>query len=291
MALLELERPAVLGREVQRPARDGRLYVEKRIEELLKQELILEDGIPLETNWHRLQMNFLIEAVLFHWHNRDDFFVGGNMFVYYNFQQIKTLDYRGPDVFVVKNVNPSPMRECWVVWEEGGQFPDVIIELMSPSTKKTDLVTKKEIYEKFFHTSEYFCYDRDTEKLLGWKLDKSEYKDKKADEQGWLYSEELGAWLGKWRGKFQKRVDLWIRLFDEQKQLIPTSEEFQIMKSQKEAKRAEEEAKRADKEAQRAQEEAKRADKEAQRAQEAEGESERLRRLLAKHRIVDNGSI
>ena len=129
-----------------------------------------EDGIPLETDWHRLQINLLDDVVTQRWRDRVDFFAGGNMFVYYSVKQARNRDYRGPDFFVVKNIDGSYPRQKWVVWEENGRYPDVIIELMSPSTAQEDLGAKKALYEQTFHTADYFCYDPDEQKLYGWRL-------------------------------------------------------------------------------------------------------------------------
>lgn len=43
----------------------------------------MEDDIPMENFWHRLQMYLLIELVQNLWRDRHDFVVGGNNFIYY----------------------------------------------------------------------------------------------------------------------------------------------------------------------------------------------------------------
>ena len=40
-------------------------------------------------------------------------------------------DFRGPDFFVVLDVDGEVDRKSWIVWEENGRYPDVIVELMS----------------------------------------------------------------------------------------------------------------------------------------------------------------
>ncbi len=56
--------------------------------------------------------------------------------------------YRGPDAFLVKNVDAERKREIWVAWEEDGPFPDLILELLSPSTADVDRGEKKRLYER-----------------------------------------------------------------------------------------------------------------------------------------------
>nr|WP_322505530.1 hypothetical protein [Chroococcidiopsis cubana] len=45
--------------------------------------------------------------------------------------------------FVALDVDGSRERQGWVVWEEDGRYPDVIVELLSPSTAKVDRGVKK----------------------------------------------------------------------------------------------------------------------------------------------------
>src|SRR5271166_1434507 len=87
-----------------------------------------EDSVPLESDWHRLAMTLLIELVSLHLKGREDYFVGGNMFIYFSAQQVRNQDFRGPDFFFVWEVPLNPPRQSWIVWEEGGKYPDVIIE-------------------------------------------------------------------------------------------------------------------------------------------------------------------
>src|SRR5271157_3555912 len=92
--------------------------------------LLEEDGIPMETILHRDCMYLLIDLVKQHNRARRDFFVGGNNFIYFNPDQARNLDYRGPDFFYVKDgVDFDRERRYWAVWEEGGRLPDVIVEL------------------------------------------------------------------------------------------------------------------------------------------------------------------
>src|SRR5262249_29484122 len=93
-----------------------------------------EDGENLESDWHRLAMNLLIELVYWLFQGRSDFYCGGNMFIYYTEEQFKGVRVRGPDFFFVKGVHRDPIRRKWIVMREGGKYPNVIIELTSPTT-------------------------------------------------------------------------------------------------------------------------------------------------------------
>ncbi|HEX2570141.1 MAG TPA: Uma2 family endonuclease [Polyangia bacterium] len=105
-------------------------------------ELITDDGIPLESNRHVLQMILLRETLESAWAGRNDYFVGTNLFLYYSTLQTKRNDFRSPDVFVVLGTARRD-REAWVIWEEDGKHPDVVIELTSDSTRRYDQGEKK----------------------------------------------------------------------------------------------------------------------------------------------------
>ena len=135
---------------------------------------------------------------------RSDFFVGGDMFVYYSFEQARDIVagrryFRGPDVFYVSGVERRE-RKAWVACEEDGRLPDVIIELLSPSTAEIDRTIKKDLYSRTFRTPQYFLYDPETEKLEGFHLVDGTYQPLIPNAQGRLWSEQLGLELGHWHG-------------------------------------------------------------------------------------------
>lgn len=194
-------------------------------------DLPSEDGVPLESNWHRIQINQLIDSVRQLWRGKTDFFAGGNMFIYFSLQQVRNRDYKGPDFFVVKNVDPKD-RPSWIVWEENGRLPNVIVELLSPTTASADLGSKKVLYEQTFKTPEYFCYDPDSRNLQGWRLGQHlTYEPLEPNERGHLWSEQLGAWLGLREGEYQGITAPWVRLFGDG-HMVPTGEEAGIQRAE-----------------------------------------------------------
>ncbi len=202
--------------------------------------LIYEDGIPMESDWHRAAMNLLIEIITYFWRRRKDFYVGGNMFIYFDPDQIKKRNFRGPDFFVVKGVaDNTRWRDAWVLWEEDGLAPNLVIELTSQSTEAEDIGPKKAIYEQILRTPEYFCYNPQTEQLFGWRLRAGRYVEIQPDERGWFWSEELKLWIGDWWGEYLDRPNRWLRFFDTDGNLAPTGREAEA-----EAHRAEAEARR-----------------------------------------------
>ncbi len=244
------------------------------VPELPPTDLVFDDGVPLESNRHRLAMNLLIDAVYAALAPREDFYASGNMFVYYSLAQIKNRDFRGPDFFVALNVDGEKERQGWVVWEEDGKYPDVIVELMSPSTAEIDLTTKKAIYEQRFSTSHYFVFDPfNGNSLQGWERQGNAFVTLQPNERGWLWCEALGLWLGIWQGQVLQETTDWLRFYFPNEQLV-------LLPREQEQLRAEQERLRAEQERLRAEQERLRAEQEQLRAEQAETEVERLRAML-----------
>jgi Uma2 family endonuclease len=195
-----------------------------------------EDNQNMDSPWHRFQMELLINVIETNWKGRD-FYCGGNMFIHFSREHIRNRDFRGPDFFVVLNVDHDRPRDYWAVWEENGRYPNLIVELLSPKTSREDLTTKKDIYEQTFRTREYFCFDPDGYRLQGWRLDRR-YRPIPV-ENGRMWSEEFEMWLGIWQGTWDGHNMTWLRFFDREGKMLPTEGE-------KEAARADTEAARAD---------------------------------------------
>jgi len=50
------------------------------------------------------------------------------------------------------------------------RFPDVIIELLSDTTRHIDKGEKKTLYERVFRTGEYYLYDPLSQEFIGYHL-------------------------------------------------------------------------------------------------------------------------
>jgi Uma2 family endonuclease len=254
-------------------------------------ELVYSDGIPLDGHRQRIQMNLLIDVIsqAMAARGREDFFAGGNMFVYYSVEQARDVakgkrHFRGPDVFFVDHVAPKKEeRKAWVAWEEDGRLPDLIVEILSPSTEKIDRRDKKKLYSQVFRTRDYFLYDLDTAKLEGFRLAGDLYQPIRPDSRGCLRSEVLGLDLGLWQGTREREEATWARLFTLDGALIPTKDEAESQRAEAERQRAEAESRRAEAESRRAEMAEARADEEAAARAAAEGRAreveERLRLL------------
>jgi Uma2 family endonuclease len=202
-------------------------------------DLPCSDGIPMETQWHVLQMNLLRETLAYHWAHRD-FFVGGNMFLYFSQERIRRKDFIGPDLFVVLDV-PRRLRKSWVVWQEG-KGPDVVIELLSETTAEHDRTVKKRIYQDELRVTEYFWFDPETDELAGFALREGVYEPLEPDTEGRLPSRKLGLTLAKWQGPYDGDEAVWLRWATSGGVLLPTPAEM----AERERQRAGEERQRAE---------------------------------------------
>jgi Uma2 family endonuclease len=180
--------------------------------------LLASDEPEMESSLHYLQAMLLVSCLEWLWRDRDDFFIGANLTVYFSHQQLRNRDFRGPDFFLVKNTRRQP-RRSWVVWEEDGKYPDIIIELLSESTAEVDRTTKKDLYQDRFRTPEYFWFDPHTLEFVGLRLVGSRYQEIPRQQQG-MWSETLELYLG--------IVDGQLRFFSADGDLIPTPQESAV---------------------------------------------------------------
>ncbi len=237
----------------------------KQFIDLMPDGSLLESDEPeMESSLHYNQLLLLVSCLEYLWRGRSDFFIGANLTIYFSRQQLKTRDFRGPDFFLVKDTDPRP-RLSWVVWEENGAYPSLIIELLSDSTENVDRTVKKSLYQDQFRTREYFWFSPATLEFEGFQLvtqgNRMEYVPIAPTTEGYRWSDELELYLGIHGGR--------LRYFDAQKQLIPTPAEaanFEIQRTNLERQRADQEQQRADQEQQRADQEQQRANEEQQRA-------------------------
>lgn len=215
-------------------------------------DLVESDGEPLDSNWERIQMNLLIDVIrqAMAERGRTDFFTGGNMFVYHSVEQARDVArgrpyLRGPDVFFVGGVEDHD-RRVWASWQEEGRLPDVIVELLSPSTATIDRTTKRDVYGRIFRTPEYFLYEPRTEELDGLCLAGDRYVPLVPDADGRIWSEKLGLMLGLWSGLRTGVETTWVRLFDAAGRLVPTQDEAADARAEAERQRADAERQRAE---------------------------------------------
>ncbi len=176
---------------------------------------LYSDEPPVDSELYLRQIILLLACLDRLWRDRTDYYAAADMSVYYGPNRTKKRDFRGPDFFVVLNTEKR-LRNSWTVWEEG-QYPDLIVEILSPTTADEDRGPKKELYQNTFGTSEYFWFDPNTLEFAGFELVDGAYEAIAPTADGWCWSERLQLFLGV-RGGL-------LRYFTPDGELVPTPDE------------------------------------------------------------------
>ena len=113
------------------------------------------DGQPMaESDFQREPLIYAVESLRIHFRQREDIYVSGNMFIYYEEGNPKAVV--APDVFVVIGA-PNRDRYSYKLWQEP-KGPDFVLEITSKSTRSEDRGPKRGIYA-LLGVSEYWQYD------------------------------------------------------------------------------------------------------------------------------------
>lgn len=199
----------------------------------------LSDEPELESDFHRDQIDLLLRLMKWYWRNKTDIYCSGNTTVYYDESQLTTRNFRGPDIFVVLGADPRP-RKSWMIWREGGKYPNVVIELLSNSTAKIDRTTKKELYQITWRLPNYFWFHPETKEFQGFKLTNGEYEPISPNSEGHLWSNQLDLFLGLHEG--------YLRLFSPTGELILSQDEEATLNQQIAQKQVEQAQKQVEQE-------------------------------------------
>ncbi len=131
-----------------------------------------------ETDVHRQQMIDLLDSLEEYFRKDAQVYVTGNIFLYLpRDKETGEQQSVSPDIFVVRGVAKKSRRIYNLEVEK--KAPDVIIELISRSTRLEDLGSKKVLYAEM-GVQEYFIFDplKETfpEQLRGFRLVDGEYQ-------------------------------------------------------------------------------------------------------------------
>jgi Uma2 family endonuclease len=223
-----------------------------------------EPGLPDE--FHDLQPQLLSLTLRLLKYNRNQFFTGTDLNLYYD--ALHPLWHKRPDWFLavgVPRLYPGgDLRRSYVTWIEG-RNPFVVVEFLSPGTQKEDLgpyaeeesemvesspphssaelasaeenqqtatkdtpPTKWFVYEQVLRVPYYIVFSRYTNRVRFFQLEGAHYKEQIVDrENPRIWIPELEIGLGLWFGEFLEVPRLWLRWYDAQGNWIPTDAEEQ----------------------------------------------------------------
>ena len=211
---------------------------------------------------------------------REDVFVAGDNLIYpIEGNNVRCL---APDVYVAFG-RPKGYRGSYQVWKEGGIFPQVVFEVLSPNNTKREMEKKRKFYTTH-GAEEYYILDPDRTRLAGFIRDGGDLVPVE-DMVGWV-SPRLGIRFGLGEdlevyGPKDEKFLTFVELDQVRRQTVIRLAR-QTWKVEQEQMRAEKEKARAGKEKVRTEKETLRAEKETLRAEEAAQLAER-ERMRADH--------
>jgi Uma2 family endonuclease len=153
------------------------------------------DGKPMgEGDYQIACMYYLRQALQFFFKPREEVYVAANLFWYYEEGNVKARV--AADIMVVFGV-PKHYRRSFRQWREAAG-PQVIIEIASWKTWRTDLYKKPELYARL-NVQEYYLFDAERryfdQPLLGFRRQGRRMVQRPVAADGGLLSNRLGLRL------------------------------------------------------------------------------------------------
>lgn len=154
------------------------------------------DGKPIgESTWQVQAILGLMQVLQEYFQNRPDVFIAGDLFWYW--EEGNPRSCTAPDVMVVKGVG-NHHRTSFFAWKEKISTPHVVFGVASEGNWREDLGEKKVLYARL-GVPEYFVFDPQGKylqpALQGFRQANGRYEEMARDDQGRLFSEELGLSL------------------------------------------------------------------------------------------------
>ena len=113
------------------------------------------DGQPMpDGEYQSVTWRYLLDALKAHFRGRG-VYAAGDLFVY--LEEGNPRNCIAPDLFVVLGASDHK-RDTYKVWEERAGMPDFALEIVSPSTWRTDLGAKRARYASL-GVGEYWLHD------------------------------------------------------------------------------------------------------------------------------------
>jgi Uma2 family endonuclease len=127
------------------------------------------DGMPMAENTIQFRWIQTIHGGLaMQYRDEQNIFVAADLFVYpvEGDPAIRV----APDILVAFGRQAGD-RRSYLVWEEGGIFPQVIFEILSPGNRRAEMDQKWDFYDNY-GAEEYYVYDPDRVDLSIWRRER-----------------------------------------------------------------------------------------------------------------------
>lgn len=186
------------------------------------EELPDSDDTPVDNELQNLIPNMLDGVLALIWKNRIDWFFGVDMGIYYDPDKPPLV----PDGFLslgVERFVDEDLRLSYVLWEENGQVPILMLEVVSKNRSR-EYSQKKKDYAQLgvLYYVIYAPRRRRKERLEVYRLVDGEYVLQQGNPV-WLPELELG--IGRERGTYLGRTREWLYWYDNTGKRLPTAEE------------------------------------------------------------------
>lgn len=231
------------------------------------------DGQPVDSELQERLATLLSYILSGIFKDRSDWFFGIDMGIYYSPDEPPI----APDGFLsigVESVKSESLRPSYVLWEEKGIIPQLVLEVVSKKYRG-EYSTKKALYQNL-GVLYYVVYNplrRRKNTLEVYRLIQGQYVPVIGNP---VWMPEIGLGIGKERHNHQGRDREWLFWYDEQNTRYPTPQE-QIEQEYQQAQQAKQQAQQAKQQARQAEQEARQAEQEARQAeQEARLMAEKL---------------
>ena len=243
------------------------------------EELSCSDDTPVDNEIQNLIPNLLLTVLSFVWNNRQDWFLGVDMGVYYLYQQVRQ-PVIVPDGFLsigVPRYKGERGRLSYVLWEENNIPPIWVLEIVSqtPGGEYHEKMTRYAQLGVLYYTiynPEYWRRDKHNP-FENYRLVEGEYIQQ-TGEPFWM--PEVGLSIGRENGTYERWTREWLYWYDQNGTRLSSPEEI----VQQERQRAEQQRQRAEQERQRAEQQRQRAEQQRQRAEQAELQLEQQRQQI-----------
>lgn len=164
-------------------------------------------------------------------HPDGQYCLGHDCGIYWRVTDPPLLGCKAPDWFYVPGVPPlleGEIRRSFVLWQEG-VAPLIAIEFVSgdgaEERNRTPVQGKFWVYEQGIRIPFYAIFEVNQERVELYRLEGTHYQQIQANERGHLPLPDLGLGLGIWHGCYHNQELPWLRWWDLQGKLLPTSEE------------------------------------------------------------------
>lgn len=191
-------------------------------------ELPDSDGAPVDNELQNLIPNLLETVLAFVWAERQDWFFGVDMGIYYAPSKPPLVPAGFLSLGVERFIGEEG-RLSYVLWEEGGIVPTLALEVVSKTyggeyeQKKIDYAELGILYYVIYVPSRR--PRRQRQPLEIYRLEDTQYRLQEPDVQGRVWMPEVGLAMGRERGLYLGRDREWLYWFTAEGRRLPTPEE------------------------------------------------------------------